>query len=179
MSDFYENNTRHLHDNLVLVDLLLHREAMKSVPLLESMVQADGRIGHFVTGEKLEEIIAGEIPDSSWFESSVDTDSPDMKMLTDAIKALERDIHRREERSLVEGVELRLLRLSKLFQLSEKERKVLCIILAPQLNYRYERVFTYLQDDPLRRQPCVDLVLQIANGTFEEKISKESLFSPI
>jgi AAA+ superfamily predicted ATPase len=56
---------------------------------------------------------------------------------------------------------LRLVRIRKLFDLSDLERDILLICLLPELDSRYRRLFGYLLDDASRTRPTVELALQI------------------
>jgi len=48
--------------------------------------------------------------------------------------------------------------LGKIFQLSEMEKKMLLIILAPEIDSKYERIYAYLQDDLTRKYPTISLI---------------------
>jgi SpoVK/Ycf46/Vps4 family AAA+-type ATPase len=61
-------------------------------------------------------------------------------------------------------VKPRLVQLQELFSLSPLERDILLVCLLPELDARYRRLFGYLQDDASRRQPTVELVLQIVHS---------------
>ena len=50
-----------------------------------------------------------------------------------------------------------------------KSIDVLLICLASELDLRYERLYAYLQDDVTRKQPSVDLVLNLLCPSFEAK----------
>lgn len=57
--------------------------------------------------------------------------------------------------------ELRLDRLVRLFDLSEFERDVLLLVIAPVIDLRYERLYGYLQDDVTRKRPGINLALDL------------------
>lgn len=60
-----------------------------------------------------------------------------------------------------EGVELRLATLARRFALSRAELDVLVLVLAVEIEPRFERVAGYLHDDMTRRRISVGLVLQV------------------
>jgi SpoVK/Ycf46/Vps4 family AAA+-type ATPase len=68
-------------------------------------------------------------------------------------------IQEREERTPA-GMNLRVTRLTELFDLSPLDRDILLCCLLPQLDGRYRRLFGYLQDDASRTQPTVELLLE-------------------
>jgi SpoVK/Ycf46/Vps4 family AAA+-type ATPase len=66
---------------------------------------------------------------------------------------------------------------SKHFNLSPFDIDVILIALAPEVDLRYERIYAFLQNDVTRRQPSVDLVLNILCQSTEEKLLHQSQFS--
>ncbi len=64
----------------------------------------------------------------------------------------------------------RFLRLVQAFNLSWSERTLLLIALAPEIDRRYERLYSFLQDDVTRRRPTVDLALNLLADSFEDRI---------
>ncbi len=60
-----------------------------------------------------------------------------------------------------QGVSLRLAELQANFKLNQFELDTLLICLAPTLDLRYERFYSYLQDDVTRKRPSVNLVLNL------------------
>jgi AAA+ superfamily predicted ATPase len=59
------------------------------------------------------------------------------------------------------GVSLRLEKLPALFGLSEVEKDILLACMLPELDARYRRLFSYLQDDASRTRPNIELIMQI------------------
>ncbi|MBM2613991.1 AAA family ATPase [Actinoplanes sp. LDG1-06] len=47
------------------------------------------------------------------------------------------------------------------YALTDRECDVVLLALAPELDLRYERIYAYLQDDPVHRRPTVDLALTV------------------
>jgi AAA+ superfamily predicted ATPase len=82
----------------------------------------------------------------------------------------------RTEASRVAGVPLLLDRLARDFELSAAEVDGLLIALAPETDARYERFFSYLQDDVTKKRPSVDLVLNLLTDLFQEKLALRRLF---
>lgn len=105
----------------------------------------------------------------------------DPKMLPDSdIKEngeVRRDINSRKIESLKRGKELRLHTLSELFSLDPFEIDILLIGLAPELDLKYEKIYSYLQNDVTRKRPGVDLALNLLCLTTEAKIKARAYFS--
>jgi ATPase family associated with various cellular activities (AAA) len=64
-------------------------------------------------------------------------------------------------RGRLRDVTLRLDRLQALFKLDRLERDILLVLLLPEVDSRYRRLYGYLQDDASRICPTVELILQI------------------
>jgi AAA+ superfamily predicted ATPase len=89
------------------------------------------------------------------------------------------EIDAKKEESLKKGAELRLQVLSELFDLDLYEQDILLLGLAPELNLRYEKLYSYLQNDVTKKKPTVDLVLTLLFTTIEEKIKSRTYFLPV
>jgi len=70
---------------------------------------------------------------------------------------------------------LLLSNLIQTFELSPAEADVLLVVLAPELDPRYERLFAYLQDDVTKKRPSVDLVLNLLTDSFDQKLQMRRL----
>ena len=60
-----------------------------------------------------------------------------------------------------QGKALRFELLTQLLNLSEFEKQVLLLALAPALDLRYQRIYAYLQDDVTRKTPTVNMALEL------------------
>lgn len=67
--------------------------------------------------------------------------------------------------------------LQKTFNLSTFDLDILTIVLAPELDKQYERVYAYLQDDMSNRIPTVDLVFNLLCSSIPEKLSRRKHFT--
>ncbi|WP_287310961.1 ATP-binding protein [Moorena sp. SIO1G6] len=68
--------------------------------------------------------------------------------------------------------------LQETFALSAFDVDIIAIALAPELDRRYERIYTYLQDDIRCKRATVDLVLNLLCPTGEAKLARRSHFTP-
>ncbi|NEP00809.1 MAG: ATP-binding protein [Symploca sp. SIO2E9] len=78
--------------------------------------------------------------------------------------------------AILEGSSLAWLRQT--FALSAFDIDIIAIALAPELDRRYERIYTYLQDDVRCRRPTVDLVLNLLCPSGEAKLARRCHFTP-
>jgi AAA+ superfamily predicted ATPase len=69
-------------------------------------------------------------------------------------------------------------RLIEAFDLNPLECDLLMVALAPEVDRRYERLYSYLQDDVTRRRPTVDFALSLLADSFEERAVLTRLLSP-
>ena len=76
------------------------------------------------------------------------------------------------------AVDLRLERLRLAFALSDAERDIVNVCLLPEIDFRYRRIFGYLQDDASRTRPSVDLVLRIVRPHAQSLEAARALFEP-
>ncbi len=73
---------------------------------------------------------------------------------------------------------LRFDHLLELFGLSEIERQILLICLAPELDLKYERLYAYLQDDVTKKRPTLDLVMRLLCPTLEARLDVRQALEP-
>jgi hypothetical protein len=58
------------------------------------------------------------------------------------------------------------------------DRAVMLLALAPEVDFRYERIYAYLQDDITRRKPTVDLALNLLADGPSDRITRRARFAP-
>jgi len=63
------------------------------------------------------------------------------------------------------------------FGLTAFDTDVILLALAPELDLRYERIFSYLQDDVTRKRPTVELALHLLCSSPQEKLERRASFS--
>lgn len=73
---------------------------------------------------------------------------------------------------------LPLVVLAERFGLERRHVDALLVVLAPELDLKYEPVYAYLQDDLTRKRPTVGLVLRVVGGTAGDELAERSLFTP-
>lgn len=76
------------------------------------------------------------------------------------------------------GEALQLSWLEGAFGLSEFEKDLILVALAPELDLRYERLYSYLQDDVSKKRPTVDLALNLLTTSGEAKLQARKHFAP-
>lgn len=80
--------------------------------------------------------------------------------------------------TIEQGLSLRLDDLAHQFQLSQLDQDLLLVSLAPELDLRYGRLYSYLQDNVTRKHPSVDVALNLLCSDFEAKIGAHRRLTP-
>ena len=88
-------------------------------------------------------------------------DAAEAAAFDQAERAATTAIHNIEQAAQQLGVRLPLQALAATFQLDAFDLEAFLICLAPALDLRYERLYAYLQDDVMRKQASVNLILDL------------------
>jgi MoxR-like ATPase len=168
MAEAFHNHIHHLLAELQRVDLLIRQYVARTRNgweiddyhgLVISEQEIDELLGHPVlTAERLGEAGSGPV-DSQMAE-------------------LRSGIARRAAESEAAGIPLRLPRLVEMFGLSDLEVDALLICLAIELDLRYERLYAYAQDDVTKKQPRVDLILNVLCSNLADRLAARTIFMP-
>ncbi|HWR26449.1 MAG TPA: AAA family ATPase [candidate division Zixibacteria bacterium] len=163
----YKNNFEHLLDELHRIDLILTLCIEKTRK--ESSDDMDNFRGLYIS-EKEVDVILQTLPNKS-----NDTVYSDKEL--ERIEKIREEISRKKVESLKQGKELRLHLLSGLFHLQPFEIDALLVCLASELDLRYEKIYSYMQNDVTRKRPTVDLVIRLLCLSLEERSKARKFFS--
>ena len=173
--DHYENNWQHLSDELKWIDLLLYIHILKS-----RMAQQGYDEGTSIDLMSLDEFRGLVITDEEidgLFSEQISTEPPEIQHLMGLLMSLEADIRKRLETSIRRGIPLSFAHLSELFCLSDFEKRVILLCLAPELERKYERIYAYLQNDVTQKKPTVELALSLFCAAQDDRLAAMSAFS--
>jgi hypothetical protein len=84
-------------------------------------------------------------------------------------------VERDADADAARGADLRLRRLRDAFGLDALDLELLLIVLAPDLDARFERLYAYLNDDVSRRRPTIGLALELADPALATGIERARL----
>jgi len=168
----YANNLEHLLEELSRIDLLIRiylenwlEDLPEGVAEFRGLYVSEAEIGRIK--KSLEPGARQEI-------------LPDIRIKRlEELNEIRREVDIKIEENLKIGRELRLHKLSELFGLDSHEMDILLIGLAPELDLKYEKLYSYLQNDVTKKKPTVDLALSLLFPTIEEKIKFRTYFSPV
>jgi SpoVK/Ycf46/Vps4 family AAA+-type ATPase len=174
MNDCFQNNIEHVIAEISRIELKLQ---LKLAGLRSANGQNDDEQlkGLYISEKEVDAIFRN---DRNLIENeSFQSQRPDMVKLTNSISQLEKDITSRKIESSRRGIKLRLDVLKQLFQLSDFEIDVLLLSLLPEIDLKYQRIFAYMQDDITRKNPAVNLVLEVLSKSFSENLKMRNAFS--
>lgn len=161
----YKTNLEHLLDELRRIDLIvnLHCEKFKK----EYGERADGFQGLFISENEINTLLRTQPYSTDIF--------PDEDI--EKIDAVVEEIGLKKLKTQREGRSLRLQKLSEIFNLTPFEIDTILICLAPEIDLRYEKLYSYLQDDVTRKKPTVDLMMRLLCYSLEDKLGARKYFS--
>ncbi|MBN2532166.1 MAG: AAA family ATPase [Spirochaetales bacterium] len=174
MEKYYRNNREHIYDELLLVDLLIQAEVVRFRSVYQEEQQKFK--GLYISEQEVDELLKGNTPGYKWTMSPNEVDE-EYESLIGAIKSFSQKVREKIENSLQKGMRLNLIELSKIFTLTSREIDILCICLAPHFHTKYRKLFAYLQNDVTKKNPQVDLIVNLLSDSFEDKLSYWKYFS--
>ncbi|GFO97076.1 AAA+ family ATPase [groundwater metagenome] len=163
----YKNNLEHLLEELHRIDTIIRLYFEKSKA--EHIESPQGFQGLYISEDEINAILQ-----TSAFELNAYTRSAQEH---ERIEKITREINRKKVESIELGKELRLHILSELFHMQPFEVDALLICLVSELDMRYEKLYSYLQNDVTRKRPSVDLVIKLLCYSMEEKVRARDIFS--
>lgn len=170
-ADYYNSSLDHILAELERIDLLIQAQ----VSIARQVNQVDQNFqGLCIQEEEISELLASPVGLPRWATSALPLSLQNIRTSLDRLST---DINKRKEESLKRGIRLYLPELQQLFGLTEFDVDALLICLAPEFDLRYERIYSYLQDDVTRKRPSVDLILNLLSESIEAKITARSFFS--
>jgi AAA+ superfamily predicted ATPase len=160
------SNWDFLQDEFSVLKLQLTRELHRQ-RLQPAVKQIDQLQGLVLTEQEILDILAGG-------------DGPPRSSASDLEREIARIEHQVHGRRTEHGNRawLHPVHLAESFGLSRMEEQCLLLCLAAETDARYGKVFAFLQDDVLNRQPSVGLALRLFAGTGEDSIVARSIFHP-
>lgn len=170
----YRSNAEHLRDELARVDLLVRAQVIRWRLTLGATKpeQMWGMI--HVTDAEIEKYLEATVRPTDHLPDS-------LRDVLNSFWEAEAEVGARIHTALSESppdLNLRLRSLCLTFALSDAERDLLLVCLLPEIDFRYRRIFGYLQDDASRTKPSVELVLQIVHPRVESLEDGRALFEP-
>ncbi|RLI78534.1 hypothetical protein DRP04_10015, partial [Archaeoglobales archaeon] len=157
---YYADSLQHILDELARIDLIVRAK----VEEWRKHNKNPDFLGLYISEEDVDLLL-------------MDSSNSDLSLAeTKKIEALRKEIDEKKKESVRRGVELRLETLAELFNLSPLEIDAVLICLAPELDLKYGKLYSYLQDDVTKKRPTVDLILEFTCKSREDKIAARRYF---
>ena len=172
----FTGNGDHLFAELRRLDLLLRRAVLVARAARAGEDSAEFR-GLVVSEENVDRMLES----FDFLAEPWKVDGQTQSQLDAADHAIEKkraEINIRLQNAKQQGKRLALPRLAALCGLSAAEVDLLLVALAPELDPRYETLYSYLQNDVTRKRPSADLALNLVCRSKEEKLRARALLSP-
>ena len=154
----YKSGWEHLADELLKLDTLIHLKILTTRKCQQNK-KLDEFAGLLITEEEIDNLLCMQSRNDEKL-TSLAKDSK-FNALLNNIERLRTKISEKIEESIKFGIHLPLHTLSYLFHLSPFELNTVLICLAPELDLKYEKLYAYLQDDVTKKQPSVNLILDM------------------
>lgn len=135
--------------------------------------KASGFAGLFISDEEVDSVL-NNLNNSGTANRNPEDEYTDRLIRTAA--AMRATIDERLNKSVQEQVFIPFAQLRQVFRLNEFERQVFTACLAPQIDFRYARLFAYLQNNMALNYPTIDLLLMMFCHEFEERIANQRSF---
>jgi AAA+ superfamily predicted ATPase len=177
----FRTGAEHLLAELERLALLVHAEIirMRAINLLtENQFR-----GLYVSDEQIDSMMRSALQGKSNKNSdnnNNNNDSPEasaIRTLAMLLAECEQLIAARCAASRGAGVALPLENLASIFSLSRPESDALLLTLAPEVDARFETLYSYAQNDVTRKRPTVGLILRLLASDTASHLELRSLFS--
>ncbi|HEY6352713.1 MAG TPA: AAA family ATPase [Candidatus Angelobacter sp.] len=157
----------HLLAELQRLSIMLNAEVLRM--RAANLLTENQFRGLYVSDEQIDAILHAS--------SANDAGPPDIDVLDMHLAECEQVIAARCEASSAACVMLPLERLTQLYSLSSLERDALLLTLAPELDPRFETLYSYAQNDVTRKRATVGLILRLLEPRIARRLRLRTLFS--
>jgi len=130
--------------------------------------------GHGISDDEVDSLTRDSVVSSSGTGAPLAWSEPEVAR---AFGELTTRISARVAVSIAEGVPLRVVQLATHCELDRLDWNILLVVLAPEIDLRYERLFAYLHDDATKRWPTVELVLNLISHSLDAKLDALERFT--
>jgi ATP-dependent 26S proteasome regulatory subunit len=164
---------KHLQAELARIDVLIRRQVQRW--RLAGQEPADNFRGLYVSEAEVDGLLVSP-SGGNWGQMS-DLAPEEAGTFAEAEAEAARNAQAWVETAQRQGQTLRLIHLATAFGLDRFDLDTFLICLMPTLDLRYERLYSYLQDDVTRKRPSVNLVLDLLGEPGPERLLRLSHFS--
>jgi len=165
----YSNSREYLFDELKLLEFYLGLAVIKFRENIKTEEkQANEFSGMYILNEEVDSIIQ-PIFDKKTNNSKFDN-------LYKTIDVQKNIISKRILESLSKKIALSFQHVCNIFGLTDFEKQVLLICIAPEIDIKFEKLYSYLQNDITKKKPTIGFILDLIKESTEDKISHRKYF---
>ncbi len=165
--DGYDSSLQHILAELERLDLLIQVQVWRARRLQEP--GEAGLPAFYIPEGEVDKLLDKPIGVPTWHTAPLPLEM--QQRIQEQLDQMATTVAQRTTASLEAGLYLRLLVLAHLFDLATFDVDVILLCLASELDRRYERLYAYLHDDVTRRQPTVDLALNLLCPDLDSKVA--------
>ena len=147
----------HIKLELTRIDVLIQREVQRWQQAGQDT--GDSYRGLYVTDNEVDHLL--KQPFGFNWGQSTNMDPRIENYFQEAYSTAELQTKEFTDQAAKDQQDLRLLNLAKVFILNPFDLDLLLLCLAPSFDLKYERIYGYLQDDVTRKQPGINLILNL------------------
>jgi ATP-dependent 26S proteasome regulatory subunit len=151
----FPNSDAHLLAELERIDLMIRA---RIAHLRRIQAEDEHFRGLYISEEEVDALLARPLGQPQWLGRG---DQAHLSASDKACLGLAEVNTRRRDASLKQGIDLRLDRLARLFDLDPFDLDVVLVCLAVEIDLRYQKLYAYLQDDVTKKRPSVDLATHL------------------
>jgi len=134
-------------------------------------------MGLVILDEEVDSLLGKEVLGQSGQDNHAGSPAPELESLGAYLQQLNLRIAEKASASLNSGIFLPIAHLIKVMQLTPFEMDCLLILLAAELDLKYEKLYAYLLNDVTKKRPVVGLLLDLLCTSPEEKARAWGIFT--
>jgi SpoVK/Ycf46/Vps4 family AAA+-type ATPase len=165
----------HLLAEMERFSLMVHADILR-LRVANQLTENQFR-GLYVSDEQIDALLHVAAREQS-SQNEADSALTTLRAISDRVIECEHSLAARSAASRAAEVVLPLERLSGIYSLSKTERDALLLALAPELDARFETLYSYAQNDVTRKRPTVGLILRLLRTNPAAQLGLRALFSP-
>ncbi len=146
--EYFESSTEHVFAELQRIDMLVQAAVARMHAIYSSNDQFHGL---YISADDVDRYRSLPLGVPNWIAAENSEFSQETQ----------REITRLATESKNQGIELRLVRLQEIFNLSDQDVDILLICLLSEVDTRYEKIYAYLHDDMSKKQMSVGLLTNL------------------
>jgi SpoVK/Ycf46/Vps4 family AAA+-type ATPase len=178
----FKNSKEHLKEELALIELHIKRQITIMKLANPSYTKFDEFSGMYISEDEINGYLDRENKPA---DARQVYNHKAIKALTTGIQQRRKEIDKQVAFTLARGtkketkqeVRLCLPGLKERFQLTGTELNILLCCLAPDIDFRFERYFAYLQNDVSRRRPTIQLLARMFLGEKDAVFEARGVFN--